>query len=87
MNELGTTALHDWAGLYLPTYKQRMVPAVEGYWRVCWLYLRAMQDRDVLEREYKRVMEVVRTRSRQAMQMGTMCNFQCMVILWKKRRA
>ncbi|GEM_PF-2766071 len=76
MNELGTTALHDWAGLYLPTYKQRMVPAVEGYWRVCWLYLRAMQDRDVLEREYKRVMEVVRTRSRQAMQMGTMCNFQ-----------
>ncbi len=75
MNELGTTALKQWSAQYLPAYKQRLAPAVEGYWRVCWPYPRAMQDPKVQEREYKRVLEVVRTRGRQAIQMAGMGGF------------
>lgn len=41
--------------LYIPDYTQKMKPRLEGYWAVCALYIKNMNDVKVVEREYDRV--------------------------------
>ena len=55
LNALGDTYYKFWVNLYIPGYTQKMKPRLQGYWGVCALYIKNMNDLKVVEREYNRV--------------------------------
>jgi hypothetical protein len=55
VNSLGNSAYHQWSGVYFPQYTQKMRPMLHNYWNVCALYVRNMEDPEVMKREYARI--------------------------------
>lgn len=55
INAIGLQHFQQWAQLYLPQYQQKFRPVLEDYWKVAALYIRNMNDAEVMQREYHRV--------------------------------
>lgn len=55
VNTIGLRHFQQWAQLYLPQYQQKFRPVLEDYWKVAALYIRNMNDAEVMQREYHRV--------------------------------
>jgi|GEM_PF-1678684 len=52
INALGDDYFAQWANLVLPQYHKKMKPALDNLWSVCALYVRNMNDPEVLKNEY-----------------------------------
>lgn len=55
VNRLGDDYFAQWANLALPQYVQKMKPKLDEYWAVCGLYIRNMNQPEVMKAEYVRV--------------------------------
>jgi hypothetical protein len=56
INQIGDNYYRQWVNLYMPQYTQKMKPKLESYWRTCALYVRNMEDPEVMKREYVHVL-------------------------------
>ena len=52
MNLLGDNFFEQWANLALPQYTQKMKPTLDAYWAVSALYIRNMNNEQVMKTEY-----------------------------------
>ena len=66
LNAFGDNYYKSWVNLYIPDYTQKMKPRLEGYWAVCALYIKNMNDVKIVEREYNRVRAFFMNYSQQA---------------------
>jgi hypothetical protein len=55
LNAIAQDYYQQWAGVFFPQYVGKMKPTLDAYWRVCMLYVRNMNDPEVLRREHSRV--------------------------------
>jgi hypothetical protein len=55
LNAIGLNYYHQWSNLYFPQYTQKMKPTLDAYWDVCMIYVRNMNDPQVMKREFKKV--------------------------------
>jgi hypothetical protein len=55
LNSIGEEFYHQWVNLYMPQYTKKMKPNLDGYWKVCMLYVRNMNDPAVMKREFLKV--------------------------------
>lgn len=54
VNTMGELAFAQWVNLALPQYAQKMKPRLDEFWSVCALYIRNMNDLEVMKAEYIR---------------------------------
>jgi tetratricopeptide (TPR) repeat protein len=55
INELGLESYLRWVNYYMPEYTQKMKPTLDAYYKTCMLYIKNMNNPQVMEREYWRV--------------------------------
>ena len=57
LNGISDMYYNQWENLFFPDYPQRMKPTLEGFFRICMLYVRNMSDPKVMQREWQKVIE------------------------------
>jgi hypothetical protein len=57
VNRIGESAFSQWVNLALPQYAHKMKPKLDELWSVCALYIRNMNDPEVMKAEYARTKE------------------------------
>lgn len=58
VNVLGDDYFAQWAGLALIQYKSKMKPKLDEFWNVAALYIRNMNDPEVMKAEYVKVKQI-----------------------------
>lgn len=58
VNALGDDYFAQWVNVALPQYQHKMKPMLDQYWAVCALYIRNMNQPEVLKNEYCRVKQM-----------------------------
>lgn len=55
LNSISHNYYRQWADLYFPQYVQKMKPTIDAYYKVCMLYVKNMNDPEVMKRECSRI--------------------------------
>ncbi len=58
MNAIGNDYFNQWSGIVFPQYRSKMKPKLEEFWNVCALYIRNMNDTEVMKAEYSKVKQI-----------------------------
>jgi hypothetical protein len=66
MNEYGENFYKQWVNLYMPQYAQKLKPRLEAFWYVNTLYIRNMNDPEIMKREYRYALQTYWTYAMQA---------------------
>jgi len=53
LNTVSDNYYKQWVNIYMPQYAQKMKPTLDAYWKTCGLYIKNMNDAEVMKREYE----------------------------------
>lgn len=74
VNSYGDDYYSQYVNLYMPQYTQKMRPMLHNYWNVCALYVRNIQNPDLMKQEYGRIVTTYWTNAGQATGGASLCN-------------
>jgi len=59
LNAIAQDYYQQWAGVFFPQYVGKMKPTLDAYWRVCMLYVRNMNDPEMMRAWYLNVKQEI----------------------------
>jgi tetratricopeptide (TPR) repeat protein len=58
VNALGNDYFSQWSNIVYPQYRIKMKPKLDAFWAVCALYIKNMNDPEVMKAEYAKVKKI-----------------------------